>query len=123
MTRYLGLALAAGVLAGSMHLNADEGVSISVRPTITSANGSAQVRVVVARNERNRVLTWEVDGPNYYRSSAIPLDGVSSPRSYLFFARELPEGKYEVRATVRRADDSIIVDRCGIVVMGGPHAD
>lgn len=122
MRGFLRLALAAGVLAGSMQLNAGEGVSISVRPTIASTNGSAQVKVLVARNERNRVLTWEIDGPNYYRSSAMQLDGASSPRSYLFFAHDLPEGSYDVRATVRRADESVIVDRCSIrVVEGGPR--
>jgi hypothetical protein len=29
----------------------------------------------------NRVLMWEIDGVNYYRSSTMQLDGASSPRS------------------------------------------
>lgn len=123
MTRFFGLAVAAGVLAGSLQMHADEGISISVRPTIASTKGGARVKVLVAPNEKNRVLKWEIDGPNYYRSSAMPIDGASSPRSYLFVTRDLPAGSYEVRASIQRADDSVVVDRCGILVVGGPRAD
>jgi hypothetical protein len=75
-----------------MQMNADEAISITVRPAVASYRGNAQLKVLVSRNERNRMLVWEVDGPNYYRSSSIPLDGAASPRSYFFIVRELPAG-------------------------------
>ncbi len=123
MTRYFGLMLAAGVLTGSMHLSADEAVSITVRPAVAHVKGNAQVKVLVARHERNRSLVWEVDGPNYYRSSAMDLDGASSPRSYFFMMRDLPAGSFEVRASVRRNDNTIAMDRSSIRVIGGPGFD
>jgi hypothetical protein len=120
MTRCFGLILSVGVLAGSLQMSADEAISITVRPAVTSYRGSAQLKVLVSRNERNRVLVWEVDGPGYYRSSSIALDGAASPRSYFFQVRELPAGEYEVRATVERNDRSAVTDRSSIMVVGGP---
>lgn len=120
MTRYFGVAVVAGILAGSMQMSADEAISITVRPAVTSYRGSAQLKVLVSRNERNRLLVWEVDGPNYYRSSSIALDGAASPRSYLFVVKDLPGGEFDVRATVRRNDKSATTDRSTIKVIGGP---
>jgi hypothetical protein len=79
------------------------------------------LKVLVARNDSNRGLIWEVDGPNYYRSSEMELDGAASPRSYFFTVRDLPAGEFEVRATVRRSDNSQAVDRSSIRVVGGPE--
>ena len=93
MKRFFGLAVAAGVLAGSMQMSADEAISITVRPAVASYRGNAQLKVLVARNEKNRTLMWEVDGPNYYRSSAMALDGAASPRSYFFIVHDLPGGR------------------------------
>ena len=120
MKRYFGFAMAVGVLAGSMQMSADEAISITVRPAVTSYRGNAQVKVLVSRNEKNRTLVWEVDGPNYYRSSSIALDGAASPRSYFFMVKELPAGEFDVRASVKRNDSSVATDRSSIRVIGGP---
>jgi hypothetical protein len=88
MTRYFGVALAATVLAGSMQMSADEAISITVRPAVTSYRGSAQLKVLVSRDEKNRSLVWEVDGPNYYRSSSIALDGQGSAIGRVRCARD-----------------------------------
>jgi len=120
MRRLFGVALAAGILAGAIQSNADEAVSITVRPAVASYGGNAQLKVLVARDDKNRTLVWEVDGPNYYRSSALQLDGASAPRSYVFVVRDLPGGEFDVRATLKRMDSSTVVDRSSIKVVGGP---
>jgi hypothetical protein len=120
MKRYFGLAVAAGVLAGSMQMSADEAISITVRPAVASFRGSAILKVLVSRNDKNRMLVWEVDGPSYYRSSSIALAGAGAARSYFFMMRELPAGEFEVRATVKRNDSSAAVDRSTLKVLGGP---
>ena len=120
MKRYFGVAVLAGVLTGSMQMSADEAISITVRPAVASYGGSAQLKVLVSRNDKNRSLVWEVDGPGYYRSSTTSLDGAASPRSYFFTVRELTSGEFEVRATVKRNDNSVAVDRGSITVVGGP---
>jgi hypothetical protein len=118
MNRYFGLGLLTAFFAGAIHLNADEAITITVRPAVTVAHGNAQLKVLVERNQMNRALIWEVDGPSYYRSSAMELEGASAPRSYLFLLKGLPEGNFEVRARVVRNDNSEVMDRSRIVVVG-----
>jgi hypothetical protein len=119
MTRFLGLAVFAGIVMGS-HTSADEAISITVRPAVATYHGSAQLKVLVARDDKNRSLVWELDGPSYYRSSELQLNGAASPRSFLFMMRELPAGEFEVRATVKRSDRTASTDRSTIRVLGGP---
>ncbi len=105
----------------SVHAGADSPISITVRPSVANYRGNAQVKVLVARDEKNRELVWEVDGPGYYRSSSFELAGASAPRSYTFIIRNLPAGELEVRATVKRNDRSQATDRRGLKVVGGPE--
>jgi hypothetical protein len=118
MTRSFSLTLMFAFLAGSVHLCADEAISVTVRPAVTMV-GSAQVKVLIERNSSNRELLWEVDGPNFYRSSALQLEGAFAPRSFFFVVKDMPEGEFEVRATVRRNDDSQSMERRTIRVVGG----
>ena len=103
-----------------MGMNADEAVSITVRPAVTSYRGNAQLKVLVSPNEKNRMLVWEVDGPDYYRSSSHDLDGAAAARSYFFVVKDLPAGEFEVRVTVKRNDSSAAMDRSSLRVVGGP---
>ncbi len=121
MRPLLVLAVAAGILAGST-TSAEQPVAISVRPAVATMGANAQLKVTVARDERNRSLKWEVDGPNYYRSSSVELNGASAPRCYFFLARGLPAGEFQVRATVRRNDGSASTDWALVRVVGGPES-
>ena len=93
-------------------------ITVAVRPTVTSAQGSTRVLVRVDSNETNRQLVWEVDGADYYRSSSIQLDGASAPRSFFFTVSSVPEGEYSVRATVIRNNDSKAMAETKMVVVG-----
>jgi hypothetical protein len=108
-----------GSLFGAIPLNADEPITISVWPSIAVARGNAELKVLIQRNDANRTLSWEVDGPDYYRSSTMPLEGASAPKSWFFFVRDLPEGVFDVRATVRRNNNSESVALTKITVMPG----
>ena len=121
MNRLMRLAICTGIVVSSIYASADEPISIAVRPAVTNYRGSAQVKVLVARDEKNRQLVWEVDGPGYYRSSSFELNGASAPRSYTFIIRNLPAGELEVRATVKRSDRSHATDRRALKVVGGPE--
>ena len=123
MKRYLGVAIAVCVLAGSTQTSGDEAISITVRPTIAMFPGSAVLKVLVARNEKNRALVMEVDGADYFRSSSVDLNGVSAPRLHQFTLQNLPSGEFEVRATVRRNDRSAATGRSTLKVIGGPTFD
>jgi hypothetical protein len=103
-------------------LNANEPIRVSVYPAVTVANGEARLRVLVERSEQNRSLSWEVDGRDYYRSSAQQIDGADAPRTWLFYLKDLPVGSYEVRATVTRSDRSESSDSTVMRVVG-PRKD
>jgi hypothetical protein len=51
----------------------------------------------------------------------VPLDGSSSPRSWFGYLRNLPAGDFEVRATVKRNDDSQSVALSKFTVLGVQH--
>jgi hypothetical protein len=107
-----------GAAGGAVQLNADEPVTISVYPIVNVARGEARLRILVQPNDQNRTLNWEVDGPNYYRSSTAQLDGADSPRNWLFFVKDLTAGSYQIRATVKRSNNSESVAATQMRVIG-----
>jgi hypothetical protein len=115
--RFRVLSLIAVVFVGGTLMSAEEPISMTVRPAVASTSSATQIRVMVPRNERNRALTWQVDGPGYFRSSTMDLDGAKAPATFTFVARNLPEGEVEIRAIVRRNDDSEALVRRQIVVV------
>ena len=112
-------AILIGALSSGVPLNADEPITVSVYPAVATARGTAQLKIFVERNEQNRTLTWEVDGPKYYRSSTAQLDGLDSPRSWFYFLKDLPAGQYAVRAIVKRNNNSESAARTSITVVAG----
>jgi hypothetical protein len=100
------VAVLVGAVSSAAPLNADEPITVSVYPRITVARGEAHLTINVERNDQNRVLSWEVDSRNYYRSSTAQLDGAESPRSWFFALKDLAPGTYQVRATVKRSNNS-----------------
>ena len=113
-----------GIAGFAPALNAREAVTISVWPALTSSRGSANVKVFVERNDANRWLTWEIDGVEYYRSSSMQLDGAESARSWVFQVHDLPPGQFQVRASVKRANNTEAVAATELtVVPGGPRRE
>ena len=108
-----------GTLIAVTPLNANEPITVTVWPAVTVARGNAQLKVFVERNNDNRSLMWEVDGPDYYRSSTQPLEGSAAPKSWFFFIRDLPEGEFDIRATVKRSNNSEAVALTKLTVIPG----
>jgi hypothetical protein len=108
-----------GSLFAARPLNADQPITVSVWPSIAVARGNAQLKVFIQPNDANRTLSWEVDGPDYYRSSTMQLEGALAPKSWFFFVRDLPEGEFDVRARVKRNNNSESVALSKITVMPG----
>jgi hypothetical protein len=116
MKRFLFVVLL--LSGGGALVRAVQPVAVSVRPTILSVGASTRVMVRVDSNEMNRQLVWEVDGDNYYRSSSIQLDGSEAPRSFFFMLHNVPEGEYNVRATIIRNNNSAAVAATTMAVIG-----
>lgn len=94
-------ALSVLVLLVSSRPEADSHVSLSVSPLVAFAPAEVTVRAMVDAHPDNRRLEIVADAPSFYRSSEVPLEGESAPRTSFFRFLGLPGGDYTVRATVR----------------------
>jgi hypothetical protein len=54
------------------------------------------VQLSVDASADNRELTLTVESPDFYRSSAVELDGENAPRTTVFELKGLPSNVYEV---------------------------
>ena len=112
------LAILIGTISSAAPLKADEPITVTIYPAVAVARGEARLMILVQRNDENRMLNWEVDGPNYYRSSTAQLEGADSPRSWFFAVKDLTPGTYEIRATVKRSNNSESVALTQMRVIG-----
>jgi len=97
---------AAILLAAHGSADAVDPISVTVYPRVAMALRDVMLSVRVEPDERNRWLTWEVDGPSYYRNSTRQVNGASSPRMWQFVVKDLTEGDYVVRAVISRDNES-----------------
>jgi hypothetical protein len=81
---------------------ASGGVSLDLKvsPPVSVEPAHVVVRVRVAADSANRFLEVVADGPQFRRSSQIPLDGERAPRLNTFEFPGLPTGTYEVTGTL-----------------------
>jgi hypothetical protein len=73
------------------------GIIGAKRPTI-------KVMVHIEKDEKNRGLGVEVVSAFYDSTSQRELDGLNAPATQIFTFKELPEGEYEVWATLMQWD-------------------
>ena len=95
----IGLAVAATTVVGGK-----ESVSIRVSPTISFAPADLIVRTRIEPDANNRAMEIVADSEDFYRSSAIQLEGDRAPKTIRFEFRSLPPGEYEVSAVLIGAD-------------------
>ncbi len=88
------------LLLGAVTLNSATAVRVEVWPSIARAPAVLTVRVRVAPASDNRALNVVAESANYYRSSAVELDGTESDAVKVFEFRDLPAGMYQVTGTV-----------------------
>jgi hypothetical protein len=92
-------------LLGVMVLPADggQGLSVRVSPAKSFAPSSLRVIARIEPSITNRSLTLIADGENFYRSSAIPLEGDQAPKIVDMQFPNLPSGEYRIVAVVTDA--------------------
>jgi hypothetical protein len=98
----IGLGLATAILLAIAHPHAHpaETLRLSVTPKVTTAPATVKVIALIDRNAGNRELVVEADSGEYFRSSAIQLDGADAAISYEVWFRSLPPGEYAITAFV-----------------------
>lgn len=75
-------------------------VSLRVSPIVALEPAVLTVRASIEPNDDARRLRVVVSSGEYLRSSEIPLEGRSAPRTSVIELKGVPAGLYEVRATV-----------------------
>jgi hypothetical protein len=88
--------LVGGALLVASPLGARERLAMKVTPAVCFSPANLLVRTTVEADSRNRELEVSAESVDFYRSSAIQLDGESAPRTRQFEFRSLPPGSYSV---------------------------
>jgi hypothetical protein len=83
---------------------AKEPLSVRVSPAMSFAPANLVIRTSLEPDAGNRGLEVIAESADYYRSSAIQLEGDRAPRAITFEFRSLPPGVYEVTAVVIGTD-------------------
>src|SRR5205809_7648272 len=88
------------ILAGALPLGAGtpDPVSVKATPAVAFAPATLVVRATITADAHNRAIEVSADSGDFFRSSAIELEGEHAPRTNVFEFRSLPPGTYEVRA-------------------------
>ena len=88
------------VMGLALSSDAGERLSMRVTPKMALEPALVTVRTTVEANPENRLLEVVAESADYYRSSAIQLDGASAPRLNVFELKNLPTGTYEVTSVL-----------------------
>ena len=83
---------------------AKETLSMKVSPIMSFAPANLLIRTRVEPDADNRAMEVIAESGEFYRSSAIQLEGDRAPRTATFEFRSLPPGEYAVTAVVIGAD-------------------
>jgi hypothetical protein len=83
---------------------ADQPVTMHVSPAVSFAPANLVIRAGLEPHANNRAMEVIAESADFYRSSAIELEGDRAPRAVTFEFRGLPPGEYEVTAVVIGTD-------------------
>jgi hypothetical protein len=106
-----------GMLTASGTTGASEKLSLRVTPNVSNAPSTVIVRATVARSSDNRWLHIEADSGEFFRSSAIQLDGDKAPVVTEIRLPNLPGGEYTVVAVLHNnVGEQTVVRRTALVL-------
>ena len=83
---------------------AKEPLSMRVSPAMSFAPADLVIRTRLEPDVGNRGMEVIAESGDYYRSSAVQLEGDRAPRTITFEFRSLPPGEYQVTAVVTGTD-------------------
>jgi len=96
----LNILAAALFFSSAASVTASNPLTMTVSPTHSFAPTTLTIRLQVEPDADNRELEIVAESSAYYRSSRLPLDGASAPRTTSLEIRNLPGGNYEVRGVL-----------------------
>ena len=108
--------LARAILIAALGVASPPPIHLSVSPTVAMAPASVHLELRVPRCAVNRVLRVETEGPDFERLSAWDIDGVNAPYLYVVEWVALPEGDYQIIASLWSATGLLAMDRASVLV-------
>jgi hypothetical protein len=102
MKKHMRLPILAAALffSSAVSVTAANPMTMTVSLAQSFAPTTLTIRVQVEPNADNRELEVVAESSAYYRSSRLPLEGASAPRTTSLEIRNLPGGHYEVRGVL-----------------------
>jgi hypothetical protein len=106
--------LCACVSVAGTPLAGNQAVTIRVSPVMVRQPASIRITATLEPDERNRTLAISAESAGYATAHQIQLEGINAPRVVETEFRDIPQGDYDVTATVigtdgRRATASRVV--------------
>src|SRR5262249_24855657 len=95
--------LLAAILMTSAPVVGSEPLTLKVSPMQSFAPANLYIRLSIAPNANNRVVSIVAESEAYYCSSEVALEGEQGPRIVIVQFRSVPEGQYEIRTAVGNA--------------------
>jgi hypothetical protein len=105
LTAPFGIPAPSGIAAPlglSIRVQAQPRMALSVTPEVARAPADMEIHATISHASGDRTLTVIAESSSFYRSSEIQL-GEHSPASWVFRYRDLPEGNYDITATITSA--------------------
>jgi hypothetical protein len=118
----LGIAVVVGIGGLPRATDATDRVAFTLSSTVLNITSELHATVRVDPHEENRTLRVSLDGPLYYASTDVQLDGAAAAKVHDLWWRHLPPGEYAVTATVECASGATFTHRRSLRVIGGPEA-
>ena len=103
---------------------AGDRMALKVSPAVAFAPANLIVRTMIEADAKNRAVEIIAESTDFYRSSEIQLDGEHAPRTSTFEFRSLPQGVYEVKATLLASDGSALAtvrQQVNVIATGTGH--
>jgi hypothetical protein len=75
-------------------------LAMTVSPAMSLAPATVDIGLHLIANRENHLLVVEADSGDFFRSSEIPVDGDHAPTMMNVRFRDLPEGEYQVVASL-----------------------
>ena len=100
MQTTLRIGVLALMIAATTVGDAKESVSIQVFPAVSFAPADLNIGTTLEPDADNRALEIVADSDNFYRASAIPLEGDRAAKKTTVQFRGLPSGEYQITAAV-----------------------
>jgi hypothetical protein len=113
--------LSLGVLVGAMTMmpgDAAEVVDLRLHGHYFAEPATVHVMITVEPDAENRLLRIEADSRELFRASEIALDGAAEKRIHTIQFKNLPAGRYLLRAEVRSATQIRGTDQQELTVTG-----